>query len=886
MENALSKEKLRQEFANNYGKYYKVKIFEEEGFVRKKCKICGRFFWTLDPNRETCEDSSHTVYDFFKDKPTDISYENFWDKFSGFFKSNGHAIIKRYPVVSRWRQDLYFTIAGIQDFQRIENGAMSFEYPANPLLIPQICLRFNDIENVGITGRHFTSFMMANQTAFNWPNEGYWKDETIRLNFEFMTKVLGAKKEDIVYHEDVWAMPDFSGFGPSLETFSKGLEIVNNVFTEFGLSNGEIKELGSKVVDVGWGFERALWFYTGYGTAYQAAFNSAIQKLKKEIKVEIAEKAYDRFAKYAGSLDFTETHNINEKIIKILDTLGMSEKEYNEEIKPVQELYALIDHVRTLLFAITDGALPSNIGGGYNLRVILRRALDFANDLGLRISLGSIAAMIAEDLSSLYPELADGLDIFAKVLDVEKTRYAESIENARKKAESVIGKKAKLEPEDIRVLYESYGITPEMLSKIAAQEGKKIEMPENPYASIIGSDIAKREKGKKLDLQLDLQDLQKTKPLYYDFATEAKAKVIYSKGKYVILDQTPFYPEGGGQAPDAGEINGINVVDAQKIGGVIVHVLEKEHEFQKGETVNAKIDIERRNRLIAHHTATHLISAATRKVLGKHAWQEGASKGPEKAHIDIAHYEKLSDNEINKIEDVANEWLRQGIKVNVETMKRGDAETKYGFTIYQGHGVPAKEMRIVTISLKDGTLIDAEACGGLHAVGRESLLGIIKILNAERIHDGVDRLEFVAGPAALDYFRKEHNEIMHLSTMLNIDPSALEKRMAEIIENTIKNEKQQERNYEAIAKAMASYFEGKDKIEMTLDLPRALLRSIANELIKRNEKGMALLSNSEGEVVCIAGKESKVSALEYVKSKYKNFVGGGGERFAEGRIAK
>ncbi len=150
----------------------------------------------------------------------------------------------------------------------------------------------------------------------------------------------------------------------------------------------------------------------------------------------------------------------------------------------------------------------------------------------------------------------------------------------------------------------------------------------------------------------------------------------------------------------------------------------------------------------------------------------------------------------------------------------------------------------------------------------------------------MDRLEFVAGPAALDYFRKEHNEIMRLSTMLNIDPSALEKRMAEIIENTIKNEKQQERNYEAIAKAMASYFEGKDKIEMTLDLPRALLRSIANELIKRNEKGMALLSNSEGEVVCIAGKESKVSAIEYVKSKYKNFIGGGGERFAEGRIAK
>ena len=153
----------------------------------------------------------------------------------------GHEEIERYPVVSRWRQDLYFTIASIQDFQRIENGKMSFEYNANPLIVPQICMRFTDTANVGLTGRHFTSFMMAGQHAFNYPKEGYWRDKTIELNYKVLTELVGVKKKELSYIEDVWAMGDFSEFGPCLESFSNGVEIVNSVFTQFEYVDGKVE---------------------------------------------------------------------------------------------------------------------------------------------------------------------------------------------------------------------------------------------------------------------------------------------------------------------------------------------------------------------------------------------------------------------------------------------------------------------------------------------------------------------------------------------------------------------------------------------------------------------------------------------------------------------
>ncbi|MGC9099138.1 MAG: alanine--tRNA ligase [Candidatus Micrarchaeia archaeon] len=875
----LNKSSLREEFSKNYKDYYSNGLFEREGFKRRRCKICGRYFWSIE-ERDTCDDPSHTKYTFFKEKPVNIGYVELWKKFEEFFRKNGHEVIKRYPVVSRWRQDLYFTIASIQDFQRIENGVMSFEYSANPLIVPQICLRFGDVENVGVTGRHFTSFMMAGQHAFNWPKEGYWRDKTIELNFEFLTKVLGVKKENLVYHEDVWAMGDFSEFGPCLETFSQGSELVNSVFTQFQSFNGKVSELPGKVVDVGWGFERLLWFYTGYENAYEAVFHDQLEKLRKKLGLKYDQKLLHDFSMLAGSLDADEVKDVEKLEKEIFNKTGITKEVYNSELRPLQALYSILDHTRTLLFAVTDGALPSNIGGGYNLRVILRRAFSFIDNFKFDISLPELARSIADELKGLYPELEGGLDTFEKVVNIERERYERSKEHAKKIVDEMLLKKKELNAKEIKTLYESHGVTPEFLKSEAEARGISIEIPEGIYSELLESDFAKKEKQAKLPIELP--SLPKTEALYYSFATESKSVVLFAKEKYVVLDKTPFYPEGGGQEADRGSINGIRVVDVQKIGDVIVHVMEESIEgvLKPGLVVEAKVDLERRERLIAHHTATHLISASCREILGKHAWQEGSNKGFSKAHIDIAHYEKLSDEELRKIEKRVNEYILHGINVSVEEMERGEAEKRFGFTIYQGHGVPAKRMRIVIITTKEGKLIDAEACGGLHAVGREYMLGLVKIIGSSRIHDGVVRIEFVAGKAALDYFEMEDSQLSKLSPLLNLEKEKIANGVEALKEKQAKLYKDYKSAVDLAAKAIADSAGEKEEYIVELNGPIDLLRALAQELTSRRQ--CVALVRSEDYAVCMSSGEK--SAIDFAKSKLEHFSGGGSKKVAEGKL--
>ncbi len=882
----LSKKLLLEEFSKRSKEYYSTKIFEEKGFKRQKCGICGKNFWSI-AETNNCGDSSHTPYGFFKEKPTRISYSDFWDRFASFFKKNKHAIIKRYPVVSRWRQDLYFTIAGIQDFQRIENGLMSFEYSANPLMVPQICLRFKDIENAGVTGDHFTSFMMANQTSFNYPKEGYWRDRTIELNFNFLTGVMGIPPEEINYHEDVWAMPDFSEFGPSLEFFSRGAELGNNVFTQFELAGGKIRELGSKVVDTGWGFERNLWYYTGLSNAYEAAFSHTLGKIRGEMGFDIDSGIYSKFAKYAGELNRDETSNVADVEKKILSMAKITPRDYEKKIKPVQALFATLDHTRTLLFAVTDGSLPSNTGGGYNLRVLLRRSFDFIEQYGFKISLSALAELIAEELKPLYPELSARQDIFSKVVDVEHTRYGRAKEGARRSVELLLEKGNGISLEQMKTLYESQGATPELIAKVAQSKNLKLELPEGAYTDIVKGDLAKKEKQKGIEVDLP-EDLPPTKKLYYDFAIQAKAKVLFEKGKLFVLDRTPFYPEGGGQVADTGTVDGIKVVDVQKIGDAIVHVAEKDARLKKGEIVDAVVDERRRNAIVAHHTATHLISAAARRVLGEHAWQEGAKKEPHKAHIDIAHYDKLSEEDVRALETTVNAWLFNGIKVGAEEMSRGDAEKRFGFSIYQGHGMPAKKMRIVTIKSKEGKLIDAEACGGIHAVGRENLLGMVSIIGTYRIHDGIDRIEFVAGPAALQRFETMHEQLSKLGMIFNVDALEVAKKVEGQQQELRAMHKQIEKDNETLATSIAEAIEDKEHIEREVDVDRKTMIRIADLVVKRNNEAVVILKNNEGQLICMAGSASKESALDVLNSKLEGqkFSGGGSKRFAEAKVEK
>ena len=888
----LDKKELRREFSKKPKEYYSVKIFEDEGFSRHTCRICGKSFWSA-VDRDLCDDPEHTEYSFFREKPRPISYVEFWKKFSRFFEQNGHSSVKRYPVVSRWRQDLYFTIASIQDFQRIENGAMNFEYSANPLIVPQMCLRFGDLENVGVTGRHLTSFMMAGQHAFNYPKEGYWRDRTIDLNYKFLTKELGVKKETLTYNEDVWAMGDFSEFGPCLESFSGGSELVNSVFTQFESVNGKIKELSAQVVDVGWGFERLMWFYTGFDNVYEAVFHDIVESMKKRLPFEMDNSLFRKFARYASELDVTEIKGFKEKERELLNKAGISEKDYLSRVKPMQAYYAILDHVRTLLFAVSDGALPSNIGGGYNLRVILRRALGFISEYDMGIELMDVAKKEAGELRGIYPELEDSLGILSDVIDIEAKRYIKSTENASKIINALLNKGKPIGKQELRTLYESNGVTPELITAVSHKEGKPITLPDSAYEDIIKGDFVVKEKAKKLHIDFD-SELPKTEQLYYQFKSETSAKVIWLQDKYIVLDKTPFYPEGGGQAADNGTINRIEVVDVQKVGNIIVHIMKSgaEKGLVRGKDVECKVDMDRRNRLMAHHTATHLISAAARAILGKHAWQEGARKDADKAHIDIAHYDKLSDEQIRNIEDWANNVIFNGITVSVNEMDRGDAESKYGFTIYQGHGVPAKKMRIVVVTDRHGKLIDAEACGGMHIAGRESLVGTIKIISTARISDGVDRIEFVAGKSALEYFQKEYKELGESAALANSERFELHQRIEKMRNDySLANKKLQEKDDElgrAIANDILSALKNKEtELIVERNESREILRKALSEVVHKKPEITILARSNLGGVICMSGKDSKHSAIDFAKKKLGNaFKGGGSKAMAEGIIAK
>lgn len=888
----LDKDQLRKDFSNDYKQYYQTELFTKEGFIRKKCTQCGKNFWTINSAKELCGDPDHEPYTFIKDKTTEMGYVEFWKKFASFFEKNEHTIIDRYPVVSRWRQDLYFTIASIQDFQRIENGKMSFEYNANPLIVPQMCMRFNDVPNVGVTGRHLSSFMMTGQHAFNYPTEGYWRDRTIKLNFEFLTQVLGVKKKDLTYIEDVWAMGDFSEFGPCLEGFANGSELVNNVFTQYEYANGKINELKGMVVDVGWGFERLLWFYSGADTIYDAVFPKQIQYISKSTGVKFDRYTYKKVAQLSGLINIGDMQDVEKFDEQMMKKADVSKQEYYGIIKPMQMVYAIADHSRSLLFGVTDGALPSNVGGGYNLRIILRRMFDLIDRHDVDLDIIKLMEIHAQELKGLYNELEGGIEPMKGVIDAEKKRYMSTKQVAGKLVDSLLSKHKHIDIDTFKRLYESNGVTPEYIAQSAKQQGIDIQVPENFYSSIIKSDFVEGRKAKKTSVEIDVSGLQKTEKLFYAFASMASAKVLLIENNEVVLDKTPFYAQSGGQEADMGSIDGIEVIDVQSSNGVIVHTLKERPKFKIGESVKCIVDLDRRLRLMAHHSATHLVSASCRKILGNHAWQEGAGKGPNKAHIDIAHYEKLSDEQVLLIERTANDFIFNGIKIKVEEMARGTAESRFGFSIYQGHGVPGNMLRIVEIDDLKGNVIDAEACGGLHLIGRESSIGMIKIINSYRIHDGINRLEFVAGPAALDYARQISKKIENISTILKSDQNKIEQAIKAQAQHIDDLEKNKAVLIAQLSKHISANLLAQDAFNkpILVDYDRLMLRRIATDIVDINTNVTVCLYNNNFEVICIAGKTSQIGADAFIRNhaqqiaEGRKFNGGGSTKIAEGAM--
>jgi alanyl-tRNA synthetase len=767
----LGKKELAALFSSNPDRYYKVSLFDKEGFIRKKCSMCEKFYWTLDNSRYSCPD--HENYSFIGKPPTikHLDYVKAWKETEKFFRAQNHEIVRRYPVVCRWREDLYFTIASIVNFQRVVGNQVVFELPANPLIVPQMCLRFNDIENVGLSGRHYTGFCMIGQTCNADAPGGYWKDRCIDLDFGMLTEGLGIKAEEITFVEDVWM--GAGAFGYSLEYFVRGLELGNAVFTEFEGNENDYRVMPNKIIDMGAGLERFSWITMGTPTSYDCCFGPVVSKLVDMTGTDtdretlnkyfesISLKLEDKTAAISGGGG--GGGSIRDLKLLIAKEMKINEEQLSAFVAPYEAIYTVCDHIRTLVFAISDGALPSNVGGGYNLRVILRRALSILERLGWRniIRVDDIAELHIDYLKQMYPELEEHREDVRTILQLEASRYSSSRERMNSVAGSLkSNKKVKeLTVEDLIRLYESDGITPDFLM----EQGIIQNIPSTFYTRLaeLHTSQVSSQASKPI---LGLENLPTTKLLYYqdESIRHFQAKVLrIVEGKYVILDQTAFYPRGGGQEPDTGDIEGVKVVEVTKQADVVVHKIEVGGRIpSEKQTVDGKVNARRRDLITKHHTATHIINSASRNTLGSWVWQNSAFKEENYGRLDITHHSTLTKEEVKNIERTANKVIRENHPVMIRTYDRGDAEQQFSFRIYQGGVVPTSNVRIVNINGWD-----IEACGGTH-VKSSGEIGLVKIFKSERIQDGVVRLEFVAGEAAVSYMQQLDSQLASIAHTL------------------------------------------------------------------------------------------------------------------------
>lgn len=747
---------------------YSLRIFKENGYYRKKCSVCETPFWTLNERQEVCMDSPCVNYFFDKiavKRPMNVDEAR--QTFLDFFAKHGHTVIKPRPVVARWREDLYLTIASIVVFQpHVTSGIVP--PPANPLVISQPCIRLEDIDNVGLTlGRHLSIFEMGGHHAFN-TDQGwkYWKEETVSFALEFFEKEIGIKREDITFKESWWE--GGGNAGPSFEVVSGGLELATLVFMQYRVTERGYEPIPLKIVDTGYGIERIAWFTQKTPTAFHAIYGPLIDETRSLLNITRPEEhVLKSLFIRAGRLKPNEKDSIR----SIIDEVSLETEIEKEAIMKTflneARVYSIIDHSKTLVFMLADGIVPSNQGEGYLARLVLRRALKqlILLEAGVDILEWLINKQI-EMWSKTYSYIRERQEYIQDVISLESKKFVESISTNMPKALSMFSSGTN---ESLKRIYQEYGIPPEIVIKeYEKRTGIKVEIPSGFY-----SEIAKESGIRTLYVEKTpeyIDSIPETKRVFHEnpYASMIEAKVLYSSRDGVILDQTIFYPTSGGQHSDSGLIithdgKMIKIKQATNINGRILHIFEcpEDHVLLKeGDHVKLVIDWEKRYRLMRHHTATHILLGSLRKVLGTHVWQAGAEKTPEKGRLDITHYKPITIDEIIKIEEDVNRIINMRVPIKFHVLEKNLAEDRYGFSIYQG-GVPmTKEIRIVEIPGHD-----AQACYGTH-VSNTGDVGAFKITSIKKIQDGVYRLEFVAGTELVRYVREMEGEINKIANLV------------------------------------------------------------------------------------------------------------------------
>ncbi len=772
---------------------FDIDFFRDNSFIRKQCTVCSSFFWTENPRKKTCGDPACESYSFIGNSPVyrPYSLDEMRDEFLSFFRKDelGHSIIDPYPVVPRWRDDVLLVNASIYDFQpQVTSGLVP--PPGNPLAMSQPSIRMLDLDLVGKTGRHLTSFEMLCHDAFNYENKYiYWKNETIEYSYRFLTEKLRVKGNEITYKEKPW----FGGgnAGNAVEVFVRGLEVATLVFMDMKEDpEGDIEIEGTKysqmplkIVDTGYGLERLVWLSTGTPTVYNSIFGDTIEYIRKNATVGYIEpEIMQKLSELSAEIDpYSES-----KLLMQLDPyLKAKEINLNDEfigtLKRIRSMYSLADHTKTLLLMFSDYVIPSNVKVGYLARTLIRRSLKFMDEIGFSkdfMDLMDFQHNIFSSIISNYDR-----NFIKNIIEIETEKYNEINKTAVNRLKKYIHS-GKLELKDAITLYDSEGLNEDLIKESFMKvTGKNLELPDNFQEIVISRHETKHIKNKET---VEYPPVH-TRPLYYDNTkiSEFTGIVLYSGEKLIIPNQTAFYPEGGGQPCDLGYFiaNGkrINVLDVQKYNDAIVHFLDGN--IGDKSRVKGYIDYTRRKQLMIHHSATHLLLGIMRKYFGNHVWQSGVRKDVSESRIDITHYRKITLEDIKNIENMCLEAIEQDRKITVVNVSWNPAIEKYGFRLFEG-GVPvSSKIRVVTI---DG--IDSEGCGGTH-LDSTGPIGFIKIIRTETVQEGIQRIIFSAGPAAMRYVQTIYDTVVMQQEFMKVDIKDVYSRSLEIFREDLENKK-------------------------------------------------------------------------------------------------
>jgi len=744
------------------------------------------------------------------------------EKFLKFFESKGHKIIPSASLVPA-DPTILLTIAGMVPFKPIFLGQVKSSLKR--ATTSQKCVRTNDIENVGRTARHHTFFEMLGNFSFG----DYFKKEAIQWGWEFFTEVIGFPEEKLwvsIYKDDnesfdiwhniiglpekkivrlgeednFWKVGPTGPCGPCSEIYidlgeeraskegggvgvdgERYLELWNLVFMQYNRNeDGSLTPLPKKNIDTGLGLERIA---------------SVLQKVDTDFETDLFLPIIKFIAQNAG--------------IKC-----------KEDKKKDLALKIIADHVRALVFMITDGIVPSNEGRGYVLRMLLRRAFRYGKWINFEQPfLYEIAPVVIDLMKEVYPETFKGENRVCQIILAEEKRFQETLNIGIQildsmKEELKQKNKNKLSGKDAFKLYDTYGFPLELTKDILKEDDFEIEEDDFDKEMKI-----QRERSRKfwLETKISLESDKVKQKLYedilknygetefigYDFE-EGKSKVIaiIKDGKLVdvakegdnceiVLQKTPFYAEKGGQIGDRGVIISssqddllIEVLDTQSpIEGLVVHFAKiNRGEIKGNDKILARVDSMRRKAIVRNHTATHLLHRALRDVLGNHVKQSGSSVNDDHLRFDFNHFAPLTKDELDKIEELVNKKILNNLKVETKFTTFDKAKEMGAIALFgEKYGEQVRVIKIGEFSL--------ELCGGTH-LNSTSNIGLFKILNEQGIGSSLRRVEAVTGEKALKYVKEREDILNEISDKLQIAPSEILLKIEQII-NDVNNLKKE-----------------------------------------------------------------------------------------------